>query len=75
MLEKMLGKETLDELRTLDIFREASDRYGAARQGADRGLSQETQAICHALLVAADVLRRTIIATHDAQLEVTHYNP
>jgi len=75
MPAKMHDKETLDELRTLDIFREASDRYGAARQGADCGLSHETQAICHALLVAADVLRRTIIATYDAQLEATHYNP
>ena len=75
MPEQMHDKETLDELRTLDIFREASDRHSGVAQRSDGGLSQETQAICHALLVAADVVRRTIIATYDAQLEATHYNP
>jgi len=68
------GKDTLEDLRNLDIFREASDRY-SAMSTLDRDTNAEAQAIYNAILIAADVLRRTIIATHDAQFEATHYNP
>jgi hypothetical protein len=74
MLAQTHDKETLDDLRNLDIFREASDQY-SAMSTLDRNTNAEAQAICRAILIAADVLRRTIIATHDAQFEATHYNP
>ena len=63
--------ETLTDIRGIDVFVEADWKERLERND----ISSETRELCHAILVAADVVRRTIIAVHDQQEQDQFYNP
>ena len=57
--------ESVDSVRRLSIMKEASEAYALDHFTPDSGASADAKAICTTVLIAADILRRTIIAAYD----------
>ena len=74
MLDAISAQKQLREIRNMDILVEARD-YTAKCNEPAKDVDPSADAICHTMLFATDVLRRTILAVHDAEEARREYNP
>jgi hypothetical protein len=58
--------ETIEEIRALNVFQEAGTKYNECHFTPDSAVSADAKAICSTIMIAADIIRRSIVAAHDS---------
>ena len=60
--------ESIDDIRNYRIGSSTGEQYLGDHFCPDTNTSTDAKAICTTILIAADIIRRSIIASHDSLL-------